>query len=59
MIIADQEGFLLPLTDRKDELAKRASIFNISGGIATMFSGYFMSAVTGLAGRQGIAGWQW
>jgi hypothetical protein len=47
------------LIDRKDELAKRASIFNVSGAIATMFSGYLMSAVIGLNGRNGIKGWQW
>ncbi|KIW13588.1 hypothetical protein PV08_08777 [Exophiala spinifera] len=44
---------------RRDELAKRAGIFNITGSIATMFSGYLMSAVIGLDGRGGLRGWQW
>jgi ACS family pantothenate transporter-like MFS transporter len=46
-------------TDRKDELAKRASIFGVSGSIAIMFSGYLMSAVINLNGRNGLKGWQW
>jgi MFS transporter, ACS family, pantothenate transporter len=47
------------ILDRKDELAKRASIFGVSGSIATMFSGYLMTAVINLDGRNGIKGWQW
>ncbi|KIW21430.1 hypothetical protein PV08_02010 [Exophiala spinifera] len=43
----------------RDELAKRSVIFHVSGSIATMFSGYLMSAVIGLGGRHGYAGWQW
>ena len=44
---------------RKDELAKRSCIFHTSGAIATMFSGYLMTAVIRLDGRGGLAGWQW
>ena len=44
---------------RKDELAKRSCIFHVSGGIATMCSGYLMAAVYHLGGRGGFAGWQW
>jgi len=44
---------------RKDELAKRSCIFHTSSAIATMFSGYLMSAVYHLGGRGGFAGWQW
>jgi hypothetical protein len=42
--------------DRNDELAKRASIFGVSDSIATMFSGYLMSAVINLNGRNGLKG---
>jgi len=44
---------------RKDELAKRSCIFHTSSALATMFSGYLMTAVINLNGRGGIAGWQW
>jgi MFS transporter, ACS family, pantothenate transporter len=44
---------------RRDELAKRASIFHTSSAIATMFSGYLMAAVYHLEGRGGFRGWQW
>ncbi|EXJ91869.1 hypothetical protein A1O3_00419 [Capronia epimyces CBS 606.96] len=44
---------------RRDELAKRAGIFNFTGSVATMFSGYLMSAVISLDGRGGLRGWQW
>ncbi|OKL61016.1 hypothetical protein UA08_03111 [Talaromyces atroroseus] len=44
---------------RKDELGKRAVIFNVSSALATMFSGYLMTAVIGLDGRGGLKGWQW
>lgn len=46
-------------TDRKDELAKRAIIFNATSALATMFSGYLMTAVIHLNGRHGFQGWQW
>lgn len=45
--------------DRRDELGKRAVIFNLSSAIATMFSGYLMTAVINLDGRNGLKGWQW
>ena len=44
---------------RKDELAKRSCIFHTSSGIASMISGYLMSAVYRLGGRGGFKGWQW
>lgn len=44
---------------RKDELAKRSCIFHTSGAIATMFSGYLMTAVINLDGIRGYKGWQW
>lgn len=44
---------------RKDELAKRSCIFHTSGALATMFSGYLMTAVINLNGRGGLKGWQW
>ncbi|MCJ1401789.1 hypothetical protein MMC11_005006 [Xylographa trunciseda] len=44
---------------RKDELAKRSCIFHTSSAIATMFSGYLMTAVYNLDGRGGMAGWKW
>ncbi|EXJ80605.1 hypothetical protein A1O3_06888 [Capronia epimyces CBS 606.96] len=43
----------------KDEIAKRSCIFHVSGGIATMFSGYLMTAVISLGGTGGLKGWQW
>jgi ACS family pantothenate transporter-like MFS transporter len=44
---------------RKDEIAKRAGILNASGSIATIFSGFLMTAVIHLGGRGGLAGWEW
>jgi ACS family pantothenate transporter-like MFS transporter len=44
---------------RKEELAKRSCIFHTSAAIATMFSGYLMTAVYHLDGRGGFRGWQW
>ena len=44
---------------RKDEIAKRAGILNASGSIATIFSGFLMTAVIHLGGRGGLAGWKW
>lgn len=43
----------------KDEIAKRSCIFHVTGSIATMFSGYLMTAVIGLGGKGGLKGWQW
>ncbi|KAI1625641.1 major facilitator superfamily domain-containing protein [Exophiala viscosa] len=43
----------------KDEIAKRSCIFHVTGAIATMFSGYLMTAVIGLGGKGGLKGWQW
>lgn len=43
----------------KNELGKRSVIFHVSGALATMFSGYLMTAVIGLGGRNGHSGWQW
>ena len=51
--------FILGSWYRKDELAKRACIFHVSGAIATMFSGYLMAAVYRLGGKGGFTGWQW
>lgn len=44
---------------RRDELAKRSCIFHTSSGIASMISGYLISAVYRLGGRGGFKGWQW
>lgn len=45
--------------DRKDELGKRAVIFNVVSALATMFSGYLMTAVIHLNGRGSLQVWQW
>ncbi|KAK5631156.1 hypothetical protein RRF57_006871 [Xylaria bambusicola] len=44
---------------RKDELAKRSCIFQSSGAIGSMFSGYLIAAVYHLGGVGGFRGWQW
>ncbi|KAH8903564.1 MFS general substrate transporter [Coniochaeta sp. PMI_546] len=44
---------------RKDEMAKRACILNASGSLAMLFSGFLMTAVTGLGGRGSLPGWKW
>jgi hypothetical protein len=56
---ADNNIFRSPLTDRKDELAKRAALFDIAGSAAGMFSGYLMAGLLSLNGRHGLKGWQW
>ncbi|PMD37533.1 MFS general substrate transporter [Hyaloscypha variabilis F] len=40
---------------RKDEIAKRSGILNASGSVATIFSGFLMSAVINLGGKGGLA----
>lgn len=44
---------------RVEELGKRSCIFHCSSAIASMFSGYLMSAVYNLEGVGGFRGWQW
>ncbi|KAL2826748.1 pantothenate transporter [Aspergillus pseudoustus] len=44
---------------RKDELAKRSCIFQASGAVATMLSGYLMAGAYKLGGVGGFKGWQW
>jgi MFS transporter, ACS family, pantothenate transporter len=44
---------------RKDELAKRSCIFQASGFVGYMVSGYLMAAVYHLSGVGGLKGWQW
>ncbi|KAH8599549.1 pantothenate transporter liz1 [Bisporella sp. PMI_857] len=44
---------------RKDELAKRSTIFHASGQLGGMFSGYLMAATYRLDGQGGYKGWQW
>lgn len=58
-VINDDTNFYRYGSDNKEELAKRVSIFAIASSLASMFSGYLMSAVIGLDGRHGIKGWQW
>ncbi|KAF4126628.1 MFS transporter, ACS family, pantothenate transporter [Geosmithia morbida] len=42
------------------ELNKRMAIFEQTSGIAAMFSGYLQAGLyKSLAGRNGLAGWQW
>ncbi|CDZ97527.1 Permease of the major facilitator superfamily [Phaffia rhodozyma] len=42
------------------ELAKRTSIFYVSGALGTMFSGFLQTAAyEGLNGVHGLAGWRW
>ena len=44
---------------RRDELAKRASIFYMSGQIAAIVSGYLMSGAFQLNDKASLRGWQW
>lgn len=44
---------------RKDELAKRTCIFQVTNAIGGMFSGYLMAATYHLEGVGGFKGWQW
>lgn len=44
---------------RKDEIAKRACILNASGSAAMLFSGFLMTGVLGLGGRNGLPSWKW
>ncbi|KAI1767706.1 MFS general substrate transporter [Hypoxylon sp. FL1150] len=52
-------GMQYVIGNRKDELAKRSCIFHASGTIGSMFSGYLMTGVYSLGGRDGFRGWQW
>ncbi|KAI1343701.1 major facilitator superfamily transporter [Xylariaceae sp. FL0016] len=45
---------------RKSELARRSSLFVISGVLGQMFSGYLQAALyTGMDGRGGMSAWRW
>ncbi|EPE06679.1 major facilitator superfamily transporter [Ophiostoma piceae UAMH 11346] len=45
---------------RKSELARRSSLFVISGVLGQMFSGYLQSALySGMDGRGGLRAWRW
>ncbi|KAK9491214.1 major facilitator superfamily domain-containing protein [Lipomyces doorenjongii] len=45
---------------KPEELAKRTSLFDISGALANMISGYIQAGVySSLNGRGGLAGWRW
>lgn len=45
---------------KKSELARRSSLFVISGVLGQMFSGYLQSALySGMEGKGGIAAWRW
>ncbi len=44
---------------RRDELAKRASLFLISGQIAGIVSGYLMAGAFHLNNKGSLWGWQW
>ncbi|KAI9739554.1 MAG: hypothetical protein M1834_006270 [Cirrosporium novae-zelandiae] len=45
---------------RKSELARRSSLFVISGVLGQMFSGYLQAALfTGMDGKGGMAAWRW
>ena len=45
---------------KKEELAKRLALINITTAIGPMFSSYLQAAAyTGLNGVHGKAGWQW
>ncbi|EED14914.1 pantothenate transporter, putative [Talaromyces stipitatus ATCC 10500] len=44
---------------RRDELGKRACIFQICSALGQMASGYIMSGVYRLGGVGGFKGWQW
>jgi MFS transporter, ACS family, pantothenate transporter len=44
---------------RRDELGKRACIFQICSAMGQMASGYIMGGVYQLGGVGGYRGWQW
>lgn len=45
---------------RRGELARRASLFVVSGVLGQMFSGYLQAAlVAGMEGRGGLSAWRW
>ncbi|KAK9385180.1 major facilitator superfamily domain-containing protein [Lipomyces mesembrius] len=45
---------------KPEKLAKRTSLFDISGALANMISGYIQAGVySSLNGRGGLAGWRW
>ncbi|KAK9490619.1 major facilitator superfamily domain-containing protein [Lipomyces doorenjongii] len=45
---------------KPEEIAKRVIIWDMTGNIASMFSGYLQAAIyTNLNGVSGFAGWQW
>lgn len=45
---------------RRSELARRSSLFVISGVLGQMFSGYLQSALfVGMDGRGGLSAWRW
>ncbi len=45
---------------RKSELARRSSLFVISGVLGQMFSGYLQAALySGMDGRGGLRAWRW
>ncbi|KAJ8103582.1 major facilitator superfamily domain-containing protein [Lipomyces tetrasporus] len=45
---------------KPEELAKRTALFDISGALANMISGYIQAGVYhSLNGRGGLAGWRW
>ncbi|SMR53685.1 unnamed protein product [Zymoseptoria tritici ST99CH_3D1] len=51
--------FIIGTWYRKDELAKRSSIFQCFAPLATIFSAFLMSGVYKLDGVGGYRGWQW
>nr|XP_019047089.1 hypothetical protein I302_03696 [Kwoniella bestiolae CBS 10118]OCF26019.1 hypothetical protein I302_03696 [Kwoniella bestiolae CBS 10118] len=52
--------FILGSWYTKSELAKRASIFYVSGPIGQAFSGFLQAAIyKNMDGLQGLAGWRW
>lgn len=45
---------------RRGELARRSSLFVVSGVLGQMFSGYLQAAlVAGMEGRGGLSAWRW
>lgn len=44
---------------KKEELAKRASLFHIASAIGPMVSGLLQAGLSRLDGRGGIVGWKW
>lgn len=45
---------------KKSELARRSSLFVMSGVLGQMFSGYLQSALySGMQGKGGLAAWRW